>query len=79
MRGGTVSQALLDLTGCPTISYFLEDEHIVKFIKNGHFWTLLEHFQQIGYLVAFESEPIERWTTCEDVNGFDKKKTEKTV
>ena len=44
MRGGKVSQALSDLTGCPTVSYFLEDEHIVKFIETGHFWTLLEHF-----------------------------------
>ena len=53
MRGGTVTDALIDLTGCPTNVYHLEDDSVRRLISSGHFWTLLEYFKQEDYLVAF--------------------------
>ena len=73
MRGGRVSEALIDLTGCPTISYKLNDDNVREFFKNGNLWNLIEYFKSEGYLVVFESDPIKRWATCEDVNEIDKK------
>lgn len=35
LRGGYVNEALLDLTGCPSINYDLEDEYVQHFIENG--------------------------------------------
>ena len=73
MRGGRVSEALIDLTGCPTISYKLNDDNVREFFKNGNLWSLIEYFKSEGYLVVFESDPIKRWATCEDVTEIDKK------
>ena len=58
LRGGYVSEALMDLTGCPTVKYRLEDEHVRKFIIEGHFWNLMEYFRSEGYPIVFESEPV---------------------
>ena len=44
LRDGFVNEALLDLTGCPSISYDLEDEFVKHFIENGQFWDLLQYF-----------------------------------
>ena len=41
LRNGFVNEALLDLTGCPSISYDLEDEYVRHFITNGQFWDLI--------------------------------------
>ena len=35
LRGGFVNEALIDLTGCPSISYDLDDEYVQHFIENG--------------------------------------------
>ena len=35
LKGGYANEALLDLTGCPCISYDLEDEYVQHFIENG--------------------------------------------
>jgi len=68
-----VSEALLDLTGCPTNTYQLEDDNVRQFITNGNFWSLIEYFKSERYLVAFESEPLPRWSTCEDIIEQEKK------
>ena len=44
-----------------------------EFFKNGNLWNLIEYFKSEGYLVVFESDPIKRWATCEDVTEIDKK------
>ena len=35
MRSGFVNEALLDLTGCPSITYDLHDEYVRHFVNNG--------------------------------------------
>jgi calpain-15 len=35
LRGGYVHEALIDLTGCPCVSYDIEDEYVQHFIENG--------------------------------------------
>ena len=73
LRGGSVAEALMDLSGCPTMSYRLEDENVRNFVQSGQFWSLLEHFKAEDYLVAFESEPITRWTTCHEALEQERK------
>lgn len=53
LRGGFVNEALLDLTGCPSTSYDLDDEFVKHFIQNGQLWDLLMYFQEEGYLSVF--------------------------
>ena len=52
LRGGDVLEALVDLTGCPTVSYLFGDNYVQHFIRNGQFWRLLEHYQEMGYLLC---------------------------
>ena len=66
LRGGFVNEALLDLTGCPTIAYDLEDEYVRHFISNGQFWELLQYFYGEGYLISFSSEAESRWNSKSD-------------
>lgn len=77
LRGGTVHDALVDLTGCPTNVYHLEDESLRKFTQNGHFWTLLEYFKSENYLVAFQSEAHPLWVTQEELIENEKKKLDR--
>ena len=61
LRGGFVNEALIDLTGCPSISYDLEDEYVRHFINNGQFWELILYFFSEGYLLSFSSDNDQRW------------------
>jgi hypothetical protein len=56
LRGGFVNEALIDLTGCPSISYDLEDEYVRHFIGNGQFWELILYFFSEGYMLSFSSD-----------------------
>ncbi len=61
LRGGFVNEALLDLTGCPSINYDLDDEYVQHFIENGQFWELIRYFDEEGYLLAFSTPGEGRW------------------
>lgn len=73
LRGGSVSEALADLTGSPTASYELHDENMRELITKGHFWRLMEHYKAEGFLLAFESDPIPMWTTRSEILEQEKK------
>ena len=45
LRGGSVCEALMDLTGSPTVSYRLTDENVRSFILDGRFWGLMQYFK----------------------------------
>lgn len=66
LQGGFVSEALQDLTGCPTSCYNLSDETVVHFVQNGQFWELLKHFWNEGYLMALSTPGEERWTSINE-------------
>ena len=72
MRNGFVNEALLDLTGCPSISYDLEDEYVKHFITNGQFWDLIQYFFQEGYLVSFSTEAEKPWRTKKEEEKMQK-------
>ena len=38
LRHGNMLESLLDLTGCPTVSYLFSDNYVQHFIRNGQFW-----------------------------------------
>jgi calpain-15 len=61
LKGGYVNEALLDLTGCPTISYDLKDEYVKHFVENGQFWELLKYFDEESYLISLSIDGEGRW------------------
>ncbi len=61
LRGGYANEALIDLTGCPCVSYNLEDEYVQHFVDNGQFWELLKYFNDEGYLLSFSTPGQGRW------------------
>ena len=65
-KGGFVSEALQDLTGCPTSSYNLSDESVLHFVANGQFWELLKHYWNEGYLLALSTPGEERWSSIHE-------------
>lgn len=71
LRGGFVNEALLDLTGCPSISYDLEDEYVQHFIENGQFWDLIKYFDEEGYLLSLSTHGEARWVDNSNQNNQD--------
>lgn len=61
IKGGFVHEALLDLTGCPCVSYEIEDEYVQHFVENGQFWELIKYFEDEGYLLSFSTQGEGRW------------------
>lgn len=61
LRGGFVHEALIDLTGCPCVSYDIEDEYVQHFVENGQFWELIKYFDEEGYLLSFSTHGEGRW------------------
>lgn len=72
LRNGFVNEALLDLTGCPSISYDMEDEYVRHFIANGQFWDLIQYFFSEGYLISFSTEAEKRWRTKKEEEKANK-------
>ena len=57
LRNGYTSEALMDLTGCPTEVFYFNDVKIQEMIKSGSFWDLLISSDREGYLLsAFTSD-----------------------
>ncbi|OMJ87011.1 hypothetical protein SteCoe_11338 [Stentor coeruleus] len=68
LKGGNVSEGLIDLTGCPTLSYNFKDENIKKDIEKGIMWlNIKDHFDD-GYLICASTTGDERWG---DVNYME--------
>lgn len=61
LRGGFAHEALLDLTGCPCVSYDIGDEYVQHFVENGQFWELLRYFDDEGYLLSLSTNGEGRW------------------
>ncbi len=53
-----MTEALLDLTGCPSTSYDLHDDFVKQFIQKGQLWDLLVYFWKENYLISFSSEIV---------------------
>jgi hypothetical protein len=63
LKGGYVSEALQDLTGCPTSCYNLKDDFVQHFINNNNqFWELIKYFYNEGYLLSLSTPGEERWS-----------------
>lgn len=52
LTGGVPSHALMDLTGCPTMSLNFQDEKVKDLINSGKLWSLIKHFNEEGYIVT---------------------------
>jgi len=49
---GDVRDALIDMTGCPSVTYHLSDEQIAPKIKNNEFWQEIKDWINKKYIVV---------------------------
>ena len=68
-------EALLDLTGCPCVSYDLEDEYVSHFVDNGQFWELIKYFDDENYLMSFSTFGEGRWVDNSHPRDEEEEKT----
>lgn len=61
LRGGLVSEALLDLTGCPTELIQLEADQTKLDIFSGQFFYNVQKHLEDGYIVVASTEGEELW------------------
>ncbi len=59
---------MIDLTGCPSISYNFEDADVINIIKNGQLWDLLKSSDEEGFLLNASTPGEDRWT---EIGGPD--------
>ena len=68
LRGGNIAESLIDLTGCPTISYYFEEENVQKDVDKGIMWLNIKDHYDDGYLMCASTQGDERWS---DINYMD--------
>ena len=60
LRGGSVAEGLIDLTGCPTLTYYFNDENFQADIEKGIMWlNIKDHFDD-GFLLCASTIGDER-------------------
>jgi len=52
LNGGSMTEALVDLTGGASEKYNLRDPDTTKMIENGEIWSMLKKNHQLGYLLG---------------------------
>ena len=62
LRGGFAHEALLDLTGCPTLSLVFDDDDVKPRVDNNSLWEELKTFEDEGYLLSVSTPGEDRWT-----------------
>ena len=62
MRGGFANEGLIDLTGCPSQSFYFEDDDVQAMVKNGSLWEYIRHADEEGYLMCASTPGEDRWT-----------------
>lgn len=60
--GGIPSEAMMDLTGCPTISFMFTEEKVVDMIQNGKLWSLMKSYDKEGYIMSGGTPGQDIWT-----------------
>ena len=61
LRGGYSSEALLDLTGCPTLSLTFDDDDVKNRIESASFWEEVKTYEDEGYLLSVSTPGEDRW------------------
>ena len=62
LRGGYANEGMIDLTGCPSVSFDFRDDYVRVMFEKGEFWRLLQHFDSEGYLISASTPGEDRWT-----------------
>lgn len=62
LRGGYASEALMDLTGCPTATFVFEDDDIRSRIDSIGFWDDIKGWDNEGYLLSVSTPGEDRWS-----------------
>lgn len=61
LRGGYASEALLDLTGCPTFTMVFDEEDVKNKVENNTLWEEIKGFEEEGYLISVSTPGEDRW------------------
>ncbi len=57
ISGGLPYEGLMDLTGCPTVSYNFKDQKVRQMIEQGKLWELLKYYDEEGYIITGGTPP----------------------
>ena len=62
LKGGWAREGMLDLTGCPTLSYDFQSEEVKELIDEDLLWPLLRQFDQEAALLSASTPGEDRWS-----------------
>jgi len=65
LTGGQPFEAMMDLTGCPTISMPFKDDAVKGLIDNGKLWDLIVRSDGEGYIMAGGTPEEEMWADAD--------------
>ena len=71
ITGGLPFEAMMDLTGSPTMSLSLKDEVVINMINSGKLWELIKHFDEEGYLLAVGTPGEDMWSESNKAQSPD--------
>jgi len=60
LRGGFANEGLMDLTGCPSFSFILDE--VNEDIQSGKFWNMLKQADDEGFMIAGSTPGEDRWS-----------------
>jgi calpain-15 len=62
LRGGYANEALIDLTGCPTITFNFGDDEVRGLIESNRLWDEMKNNDEEGHLMTISTPGEDRWT-----------------
>ena len=70
LTGGNENEALMDLTGAPTMSLNFKDKKVKDLINSGKLWDLIMNFEDEGYILSAATPYEPLWIVSNDNNGM---------
>jgi calpain-15 len=62
LRGGWVNEGMIDLTGCPTLTYKFDDDKVKLMISNDTLYGKLRVFDDDQCLITASTPGTDEWT-----------------
>lgn len=60
--GGIPHEAMMDLTGCPTVSFNFAEDYVQELIKKQKLWQMLVKYDKESYLMSGGTPGEDRWS-----------------
>lgn len=53
---------MMDLTGCPTVTFSFKDPKVKEMIHSGKLWTLMKHYDKECYVMSGGTPGVDMFT-----------------